>query len=72
MKEIKITNYTTKDWVKQSSVMLCIVILTQFTILSFLDDKDYIAALMGIVGIVGWGIVYHIIMKEIRKRNPQE
>ena len=72
MKDIKITNYTTKDWVKHSSVMLCIVILTSFTTLSIFNDKDYIGAFMGIVGIVGWGIVYHIIMKEIRKRNPQE
>ena len=72
MKNFKITNYTTKDWLKQMGAMFCIIMLGQFTLRSILDNEDYISAFMGIVGIVGWGIVYHIIMKEIRKRNPQE
>ena len=72
MKNFKITNYTTKDWLKQIGAMFCIIMLGQFTFRSILDNEDYISAFVGIVGIVGWGIVYHIIMKEIRKRNPQE
>ena len=72
MKDFKITNYTTKDWLKQMGTMFCIIMLGQFALRSILDNEDYISAFVGIVGIVGWGIVYHIIMKEIRKRNPQE
>lgn len=72
MRNIKITNYTTKDWLKSIGVMFCIMSLGQFTIHLILDDKDYIGAFMGIVGIVGWGIVYHIIMENIRKKNPQD
>jgi len=72
MKDIKITNYTTKDWLKQMGVMFCIIMLGQFTLRSALDNKDYISTFIGIVGIVGWSIVYHNIMKGIRKRNPQE
>ena len=72
MKNIKITNYTTKDWLKQMGSMFCIIMLGQFAFRSIIDSKDYFSAFIAIVGIVGWGIVYHIIMKDIRKRNPQE
>ena len=72
MKNIKITNYTTKDWLKQMGAMFCIIMLGQFAFRSIFNSKDYSCAFIAIVGIVGWGIVYHIIMKDIRKRNPQE
>ena len=72
MKEIKITNYTTNDWVKQMAVGFCIIGLGNFAIRSFIDDKDYIACVAGIVGVVGWIIVYNFINKDIQKRNPQD
>jgi hypothetical protein len=72
MKEIKITNYTTKDWLKQIAVGFCIISLGNFAIRSFIDDKDYIDGVVGIVGVVGWFFVYNFINKDIQKRNPQD
>jgi hypothetical protein len=72
MKNVKITNYTTKDWLKQMGVGFCIISLGMFAIRSFLDDRNYIAGIAGLMGFVGWCVVYHILMKDIEKRNPQE
>ena len=69
MKQIKITNYTTKDWLKKSATMFCIILLGIFTTLSFKDEKDYVAGLFGILGLAGWFIVDYIILKDIRKKN---
>lgn len=69
MKQIKITNYTTKDWLKQIATMFCISLLGTFTILSIKDEKDYVAGLFGILGLAGWFIVYYIILKDTRKKN---
>ena len=69
MKQIKITNYTTKDWLKQIATMFCINLLGTFIILSIKDDKDYVAGFFGVLGLAGWFIVYHIILKDIRKKN---
>ena len=69
MKQIKITNYTTKDWLKKSATLFCIILLGIFTTLSFKDEKDYVAGLFGILGLAGWFIVYYIILKDIRKKN---
>ncbi len=72
MKNVKITNYTTKDWLKQMGVGFCIIGLGMFAIRSFLDDKDYIASLAGLVGLAGWCVEDYILQKDIEKRNPQE
>ena len=72
MKNVKITNYTTKDWLKQMGVGFCIIGLGMFAIRSFLDDRNYIASIAGLMGFAGWCVVYHILMKDIEKRNPQE
>ncbi|MBQ5937653.1 MAG: hypothetical protein IJL50_07430, partial [Bacteroidaceae bacterium] len=72
MKNVKITNYTTKDWLKQMGVGFCIIGLGMFAIRSFLDDKDYIASIAGLVGLAGWCVVDYILRKDIEKRNPQE
>lgn len=69
MKQIEITNYTTKDWLKQIGAQFCIMLLGVFTLLSFKDDKDYVAGFFGLLGIAGWAIVYYIILKDIRKKN---
>ena len=69
MKQIKITNYTTKDWLKKSATMFCIILLGTFTTLSIKDEKDYVAGLFGSLGLAGWFIVYYIILKDIRKKN---
>ena len=67
----KITNYTTKDWLKQMGVGFCIISLGMYAIRSFLDDRNYIAGIAGLVGFVGWCVVYQILMKDIEKRNPK-
>ncbi len=72
MKNVKITNYTTKDWLRQMGVGFCIIGLGMFAIRSFLDDKDYIASIAGLVGLAGWCVVDYILWKDIEKRNPQE
>ena len=53
-------------------VGFCIIGLGMFAIRSFLDDKDYIASLAGLVGLAGWCVVDYILQKDIEKRNPQE
>ena len=72
MKNVKITNYSTKDWLKQMGVGFCIIGLGMFAIRSFLDDKDYIVSIAGLVGLAGWCVVDYILQKDIEKRNPQE
>ena len=51
MKQVKITNYTTKDWLKKTNISFCIILLGIFTTLSFKDEKDYVAGLLTKLGL---------------------
>lgn len=70
MKEIKITNYTTKDWLKQFGSMFCSLFLAQWAFHAF-KDGDWFHGTMHCLGAVGWLLIYLRINREIRRKNPQ-
>ena len=67
----KITDYTTKDWLKQMGSMFCFLILGQ-AFFRKLFAGDYLVACGWLLGAAGWAIIYFQIMKGIEKKNPQE
>ncbi len=71
MKEIKITNYTTMDWLKGMGSMLCFIFLAQQAIRAFVEG-DWFHGLMQSLGAIGWMLIYLRLNKEIREKNPQE
>ena len=71
MKHIKITNYTTQDWLKQMGTFFCSMALAQAFLRKLLAG-DYLTACGWLLGAVGWLIIYLQIMKGIEKKNPQE
>ena len=70
MKHRKITNYTTKDWLKQMGILLCLNGLGIYAFRSCFTNNDYVSTFACAVGAAGWAIVYFIFMKDIDKRNP--
>ena len=71
MKQIKITNYTTRDWLKQMGVLFCLMALAQASFREFIAG-NYLVACGFLLGAAGWTIIYLLVMKDIEKRNPQE
>ena len=71
MREMKITNYTTRDWLKKFGSFLCAVLLGQWTFLAF-KEGDWYYGIMLCLGAVGWILVHIHINKSIEKKNPQE
>ncbi len=71
MKEIKVTNYTTKDWLRQMGSMFCFLFLGQWAIRAFMES-DWIRGLMDSLGVLGWMLIYLRINREIHRKNPQE
>ena len=57
MREIKITDYTMRDWL-------------QCAVRAFIEG-DWLHGLMHSLGALGWALVYLHISKEIREKNPQ-
>lgn len=71
MKHIKITNYTTKDWLKQVAAMMAMVVIVQMLFRS-LKDEEWMHAAGHLIGFVGWTLIYFRIMKNLKKKNPQD
>ncbi len=71
MKDIKITNYTTKDWLKGMGSIFCFIFLGNQAVRSFIEG-DWLHGLMFSLGALGWMLIYLRVNKEIRKKNPQE
>ncbi len=71
MKEIKITNYTTMDWLKQMGSIFCFIFLGQWAIRAFMES-DWFHGLMNSLGALGWLLIYLRINREIDKKNPRE
>ena len=71
MKEIKITNYTTKDWLKGMGSMFCFIFLGQWAIRAFVES-DWFHGLMLSLGALGWMLIYLRLNREVREKNPQE
>ncbi len=71
MKEMKITNYTTKDWLKQMGCMLCFIFLGQWAFRAFIEG-DWFHGLLHSLGAIGWMLIYLYINKSIERKNPRE
>ena len=71
MKEIKITNYTTKDWLKETGSMFCAVFLGTQAVRTFVEG-DWIHGLMHSLGALGWMLIYLRLNREVHEKNPQE
>ena len=71
MKDFKITNYTTMDWLKQMGSMLCFIYLVQLAIHEFVES-DWFHGLMTSLGALGWLLIYIRINREIHRKNHQE
>ena len=71
MREMKITNYTTRDWLKQMGSLFCFLAVAQCAFLVFQEGNWYFG-IMFCLGAVGWMIIYTHINKNIEKKNPQE
>jgi len=71
VKHIKITNYTTWDWLKQFGSMFCSLFLAQWAFRSFMEG-DWLQGVMHCLGTAGWMLIYLRINREIQRKNPQE
>ena len=71
MKEIKITNYTTKDWLRQMGSMFPFLFLGQWAIRAFMES-DWFHGLMHSLGAFGWLLIYLRINREIHRKNLQD
>ena len=70
MREIKITDYKMRDWLRQLGSMGCFLFLFQCAVRAFIEG-DWLQGLMHCLGALGWALVYLHISKEIREKNPQ-
>ncbi len=71
MKDIKITNYTARDWLLQLLCLFAFTGLLQASLRKLIEGRYLVAALF-FVGCIGWFLFYREKMKEFKKKNPQD
>ena len=59
---------STGDWAKMMGAMFCCILLGQSSLREFLRG-EYVEAVYHLLGIVGWVIIYLMIVKRIDRRN---
>ena len=71
MKDVKITNFTTKDYCILFLISACYIGLS-IEAYNNIIEGEYFRAAGAALGALGWIVLYFRKTKEIRDKNPQD